>query len=116
MFCFKVLALTRLIYNSCFLEGRLHLSAQHQACPPLPVHMRRGVLFPGNVQPGLSTHMMFGGASLDQSHGMLAVNLELLGLAGLPRFVQEAWLWVKARLCWLILVETYGKKNPHGIQ
>lgn len=68
------------------------------------------------MQSGLSTHEVFSGASLDQSHGMLAGNLELLGTAGLPRLVQEVWLWAEARLCWLVLVETYDKQNPYGIQ
>lgn len=82
----------------------------------LPLPMDCWVSFPGNVQSGFSTRMMFGGASLDRSHSTVAGNLELLGIAGLPRLVQEVWLWVEARLCWLVLVETYDKQNPYGIQ
>lgn len=80
-----------------------------QACPPvpqgssceLPLHRYCGVPFPGNVQPSSSTHVMVSDASLDQTHGMLAGNLELLGIDGLmhnPRIVQEVWLWVETRL------------------
>lgn len=63
-----------------------------------------------------SPFVTFGDASLDLSHGMLAVNLDLMGIAGLLRLVQEVWLWVEARLSWLVLVETYDKQNPHGIE
>lgn len=52
------------------------------------------VPFPGNVQPSSSTR----DASLDQTHGMLAGNLELLGIDGLPRIAWEGWLWVETGL------------------
>lgn len=82
----------------------------------MPLHTDHGVPFPGNLQPGFSTHVVFGCASLDRSHGMFAGNLELLRITEFPRLMQEVWLWVEARLCWPVLVETYDKKNPHGIQ
>lgn len=55
--------------------------------------------FLGMYSPAL-LHMV-SDASLDQTHGMLAGNLELLGIDGLmhnPRIVQEVWLWVETRL------------------
>lgn len=61
---------------------------------------------PGSMKPGFSARVLVGCASLDQSHSMLAGSLALLGTAGLPRLVQEVWLWVEARRCWLVLMET----------
>lgn len=52
------------------------------------------VPFPGNVQPSSSTRDV----SLDQTHGMLAGNLELPGIDGLPRIAREVWLWVETGL------------------